>query len=289
MLPGHIRLSLLHGLFKLAAALLPAYRKVARKNLEIAFPEKSATEREQVFKASLLELARLLSDIIRIPQIDAEWAKNHVTIENENDYLELHNNKSGKGILIATGHLGSFEILARSAALRGYPLSFVARNFTMPAIDHWWKAQRNQFGNEMIDRKGAYKRVIDCIKSGRNAGLLIDQNVTRNRAVFVDFFGVKAATTKALALAAIQTTPTIVVAGIEYVGDDNYTMLWEEVETHDLYTNNDLTREEITYEITLRASQIYEKMIRRKPESWFWMHRRWKTRPTEEEKNPYKE
>jgi KDO2-lipid IV(A) lauroyltransferase len=190
-------------------------------------------------------------------------------------------------VIIATGHLGSFELLGHAIGLRGLPLAAVARKFQAPRFDRWWTGLREARGNKIIDRRGAFKEVVSCISSGMSAAILFDQNVTRNHAVFVDWFGVPAATTRSVALAALRTGAPIFVASIRYVGNDRYYVDAEECEYSDVYQKEELSNDEKVVVITQRLADQYCEMIRKFPEGWFWMHRRWKTRPEPEAAKVY--
>ena len=232
----------------------------------------------EVIKATHTHIARFIYDAARIPVLTRDWVEQHVKFNNFDEYQALRNAQPDKGLLIATGHLGSFEILAHSSALYGYPLSFVVRSLPSKLIDTWWKGIREQNGNEVIDKKGAYREMIKRLVGGRDIGILFDQNIVRKRAVFVDFFGRPAATTKVLAMAALRAKPTVIVASIRYIGEDNYEINWEECKLRDLYQSNLKSDEKIKL-ITARVSSIYEDMIRKDPAAWLWTHRRWKTTP----------
>ena len=287
VLPVELSINLVRISLKTFVVFSPKLRQIARTNLELAFPSKDETWRETVLSDSYTSLARLVVDSARLPAMSPEWIKEHVEFPRQQEYADLKSRSGGKGLLIATGHLGSFEVLAHASAQYGYPLAFIVRNFKLPALDNWWIGIREANGNKVIDRKGAYREAVRYLKSGTDVGILFDQNVTRNRAVFVDFFGTPAATTKALGLAAIQVESPVLVASIAHVDNEQYRINWKECEVADIYSNRNLSREEKVLEITSRTSVMYEEMVRADPPAWFWMHRRWKTRPSEADQRIY--
>jgi KDO2-lipid IV(A) lauroyltransferase len=146
---------------------------------------------------------------------------------------------------------------------------------------------REARGNKIIDRRGAFKAMVATLSSGMSVAVLFDQNVTRNHAVFVDWFGFPAATTKSVALAALRTEAPIFVASIRYCGSDRYRVEAEECECSDIYKNDALSTEEKVFEVTQRLASKYCEMIREFPEGWFWLHRRWKTRPAQGDRSLY--
>jgi KDO2-lipid IV(A) lauroyltransferase len=225
------------------------------------------------------EIARLVADTVRLPRLDQQWVREHVSFPNLPLYLERLRAQEGRGVVIATGHLGSFELMGHAIGLMGYPLAAVARRFRSPLLDRWWTGLRQASGNQIIDRKGAFKEMINVIQSGRSVAVLFDQNVTRNHAVFVDWFGEIAATTKSVALAALRAEVALFVASMKYVGNDRYEIDAVECDCSDVYRDDALSTDEKVRVITQRLSDHYCHMVAEFPEGWFWMHRRWKTRP----------
>jgi KDO2-lipid IV(A) lauroyltransferase len=276
------RVTLFSGIFRLAFALIPRLRRTIDQNLRIAFPDKDDAWRKDIRRKNATEMARLLADTVRLPSLTPEWGESHVEIPALEAYRQRLQEHPSRGVLIATGHLGSFELLGHAIGLRGFPLAAVARKFQSRRFDRWWTGLREARGNKIIDRRGAFKEVVNCISSGMSAAILFDQNVTRNHAVFVDWFGVPAATTRSMALAALRTGAPIFVASIRYCGDDRYYVDAAECDYVDVLLDQKMPSDEKVLVITRRLADMYCEMIRKFPEGWFWMHRRWKTRPDPE-------
>jgi KDO2-lipid IV(A) lauroyltransferase len=279
VLPQSARVALFGSLFRGAFAIIPRLRRTIEQNLKLAFPEKDAEWRKNIARKNAIELGRLLADTVRLPSLTPEWGESHVEIQVLEQYRARLNQDPSRGILIATGHLGSFELLGHAIGLRGLPLAAVARKFQSQRFDAWWTGLREARGNKIIDRRGAFKEVVNTISSGISAAILFDQNVTRNHAVFVNWFGVPAATTRAVGLAALRTGAPIYVASIRYCGDDRYSVDALECDYSDIYEDDKLSSDEKVVLITQRLADRYCEMIRKFPEGWFWLHRRWKTRP----------
>lgn len=281
LLPQSARVALFGGIFRVAFAVIPRVRTTIEKNLAIAFPDKDAAWRRAITRKNATEMGRLLADTVRLPSLTPEWAASHVEIPALEGYAARLKEVPSRGILIATGHLGSFELLGHAIGLRGFPLAAVARRFQSKRFDAWWTGLREKGGNKIIDRRGAFKEVVNAIGSGMSAAILFDQNLTRNHAVFVDWFGVPAATTRSVALAALRTGAPIYVASMRYCGEDRYRVEALECDYSDVYRDEKLSSDEKILVITERLADHYCEMIRNFPEGWFWLHRRWKTRPHE--------
>ena len=290
VLPTALRLTLVKSIIRLLGLIVPRFRRIALRNMELAFPDKDLAWRKNLLEKSFDPLARLFVDFARLQQIDAAWIAEHVNCPFFARFMEIKRQHPGKGVVIVTGHLGSFELLAHVVALLGQPISFIVRDFKLPRVDRWWRSIREATGNRVISRAGAFREMVDELKTGRDVAVLFDQNVTRKHAVFVDWFGRQAATTKSVALAAIRTEAPVVVAAIHCVDpkNDRYDVEAYEFDFSSIYADTTIDSEEKVRLITQRLSDSYQDMIRRTPEAWFWMHRRWKTAPTPEQETVYR-
>lgn len=277
MLPLRLRIALVAGIVRFVTIVLPGFNRVSQRNLELAFPGKDAAWRRGVIAQSCLSLARVIVDFARLEHLDAEWVRANVDCKFLPRFEQMKKENPGKGIMIATGHLGSFELLAHCVAMYGYPISFVVRPFKLPKFNAWWTSIRERAGNRAIMRKGAFKDVMRDLSTGRDVAILFDQNVTRNHAVFVDWFGRPAATTRTVALAALRTEAPVIVASMGHRGADRYIINACECDFRSIYADPALSSDEKVLRMTQELSNKYIDMIRAHPGEWFWMHKRWKT------------
>lgn len=279
VLPYNLCLRFLTTIARLVLVALPRYRKIAQVNLRIAFPQESAKTHMQILRESCQAIARLVMDFSRLYEIDRDWVDSNVDF-SEFALCGLYPADQKPGpVIYATGHLGSFELLAHVAALIGLPLTFVARSFKNKHIDRWWNEQRMRSGNKLLSREGAFKGSLRTLTEGRDLAILFDQNVTLNHAVFVDFFSLPAATTKTPAILALRTNAPLFVVSIRHLADRKYKVKLSQCEVGAIYGDDSLTHDEKIQRITQIISNGYQEMIRNDPGAWFWMHRRWKTRP----------
>lgn len=282
VLPLRFTTGFMYLVLRVLFALAPRHRRVALDNLAAAYPESSIEWRVHTYQECLWSLARVFVDFARLPTLTPEWVNAHVECAFLPRYRELKAAHPSTGVLIATGHLGSFELLAHCMPMWGHPLAFVVRNFKVESIDSWWTASRERWGNKVIKRRGAFKEVFRRLSDGQDVAILFDQNVTKNHATFVPWFGKFAATTKTPALAALRTGCPVVVAAIVTLPGDRYQVLAEECPIDHIRDDPSLTLEEKVDHITSLLSARYEAFIRTQPGSWFWFHRRWRTRPDHE-------
>lgn len=287
VLPLNARLVLMTGIVRLVTACVPSFRKVSRRNLELAFPQQTRQWREGIIRETQRSIARLVVDFARMHTLDARWVQEHVDCPFLERFKQIKALHPQVGVVLVTGHLGSFELLAHCVARYGFPISFVVRPFKLKRLDAWWRGMREAAGHKAISRVGAFKEIGRDLEQGRDVAILFDQNVTRNHAIFVDWFGKEAATTKIVALAAIRQKAPIVVASMEYLGEDRYRIHACEVDYFELYDDQAMSLDSKIEIITKEIAKRYVEMIRANPKEWFWMHKRWKTRPQEDDPSFY--
>lgn len=283
-LPHRLVVRLFGSVWLALFKLLPRLRRTIETNIRIVFPAESEQWRRKLVTKHAKEMGRLTADIIRLPSLDADWMTRNVRLKGTDAYLEAHKTR---GVLVASGHLGSFELLGHVTGLMGGPVAAVARRFKSERLNSWWERIRSASGNTIIDRNGAFKKILRTLRANTSVAVLFDQNVKRKHAEFVPWFSELGATTRAMAIASIQTDCPIFIASISYGKDGLYEVWYEELNIWELRRDTEMPDEEKTREITARISEAFCERIKLFPEGWFWTHRRWKTRPTEEEASLY--
>jgi KDO2-lipid IV(A) lauroyltransferase len=276
-LPYPLALGIANGCILLLRLLMPRITSVARTNLKIAFPELTEQERTKILHDSFKVLARNIINYARIPDFTTEKSARLFKLD---DYKAFYDKTFSKnpdvGIIIATLHYGSFELLAQAVALNVRPASCLIRPFGLPFLDAWWSKRRTMYGSELFSRNGGYNELIARLKNKETVAVLFDQNVKLNHAVFVDFFGIKTATTKALALASIRTGAPIILLAAADLGRDKFEAVCQEITAPGSLSG---TLEEKIIALSTELNAVTEMAIRKHPEQWFWIHRRFKTRP----------
>lgn len=268
--------TLAHGPLRLArfyTALLdksvPRLRRVARRNLELAYPAASAAERETIIDQVFASLARMVWTFARFPQINAANVGQWIRYDGLEHFLEAK--KQGHGVLFATAHLGNWELSAFAHALLTEPMDIVVRPLDHPRVDNWVESRRQLSGNRIIGKWDAARRILRGLAANRAVGILMDQNTTLSEGVFVDFFGTPACANVAFAKIAARTGAPV-IPGFA---------IWSEEEQ--LYVLKFYPPVPITGDATADTQALHsvlEQVIREHPGQWLWLHRRWKTRPT---------
>ena len=276
LLPLEVALRVGEAIAWLAYVVDARHRRIGMTNLAIAFPERSVRARRRILRASMLNLGRMVVELAFLPTLSDDDLRRMVRFEDERWWSEAISAERDSGGMILSGHFGNWELLIYAHGRRGHPAAMVHRTLANPHIDRWFNALRARAGTTLIRKSRA---AITALRTVRRGGLLVlpfDQNSVRDLGVFVPFFGVPASTNAGLALIALRTGAPVVPVFLVREGRSArhvvhvLPFLYAE-RTGDLAA--DVVRN------TERFSQIFEDMVRRYPEQWLWVHRRWKTRP----------
>jgi KDO2-lipid IV(A) lauroyltransferase len=242
---------------------IPRLRRTAAKNLKIAdIPD------EGVIGGMYRSIARTLVAFAKFPSISreniAEWIR----------YEGLENFKMaqarGRGVLVATAHLGNWELSAFAHAWMTAPMHIVVRPIDNPRVDAMVEQRRALSGNRILEKKDAARDILRALKAGDAVGILIDQNTAPEEGVFIDFFGIKACAGAAFAKLA-HHSGAAVVPGFA---------LWSEEEQRYVLRFDPMI--EMTGDVqddTQRIHTHLENVILQHADQYLWIHRRWKTRP----------
>src|SRR5262249_33839191 len=249
-------------------------RNAGLRNLQIAFPALDNSERERILRNSFKNLGRLLVEFTHFPELNKQNICEFVVHDGLENYLE--GLRRGRGVIFMTAHFGAWELSSFAHALYGFPLKFVVRPIDNPRVEQLISTYRTMSGNIPIERRRATRDILKALRQNQAVGILFDQNTTRSEGVFADFFGIPAATTPSVALFALRSGAAVIPGFL----------IWDEkLKTHrlrldppvELINTGDLSHDVL--ENTKRFNQILESYVRKYPDQWLWIHRRWKTRP----------
>ena len=268
--------SLLGRAFCLADA---GHRRLAMQNLHAAFPLRSESECRQITRQMFEHFGRLLMVLLKFSTLRPNEMLDYVEFDGDERVRNAH--AYGRGVLLFTGHFGFWEINALVHALEIAPMSVLARPLDNPLLHELLESVRTSTGNSVIYRKGALRRVIRALASNQAVAVLIDQHMHAD-AVWVDFFDRPAATTAALAALALKTgAPVVPVFALPLPGG-RFRMVYE----HPVEPPAGAHGEAAVREFTQRCTDVLEMYVRRYPELWLWMHRRWRDVPAAETVGP---
>lgn len=254
--------------------LLPRLRRVGLRNLELAFPEMKPSDRHRTLRGVYLSLGRLLAEIPKFPDYTRENVGRIAIYDGFENFERAH--ARGKGVVFMTAHLGGWEIGSFVHSLHGNPLHVVMRTLDNPYLDAYTRRIRTLHGNQLINKDEFARGVLAALRKGDTVGVLMDTNMLAGEGEFVDFFGIPASTTTSVARLAMRTDAAVVPAFT--IWDKNlrkYRIHFEPMV--DTIRTGDDNADAIAN--TARYTKVIENLIRRYPDQWLWLHRRWKTRP----------
>jgi KDO2-lipid IV(A) lauroyltransferase len=249
--------------------------QAALENLQHAFGDQlTAADRDRIVRAVYGHFCRLVIEIIHLPR--------RLHIQNWRDYLELHNGRqlvgsllSGRPLLIVTGHFGNWEMAGYALGLLGFTSYAVARPLDNVYLDDFLRQFRERTGQKLLAKKGDAGQMQQILKDGGVIATLADQDAGQ-RGLFVDFFGRPASTHKAIALLALEFQVPLQVVLATRVGEPmRYQLRAEELILPEAYEG----KSNAIRDITQRFTAALERGIRRAPDQYFWLHRRWKHQP----------
>jgi KDO2-lipid IV(A) lauroyltransferase len=280
-LPPHTAYRIGQLLTKCAYLLAGDLRRTGAINLRLAFPEKTDEERAKLLRECFDNLGRQLGLFSQMRTRSREELK-HLIEPDGWDNLEKTRAERADQLIYVTGHLGAWEMTSFGISLLGYPLTFLVRRIDNPLIEQLVDEVRTKFGNKTIDKLSAARSMVKTLRSGEQAlGLLTDLNTLDDEAIFVNFFGVPAATTFLVAKLAVRTnTPLVGFFAPWSEEKGKYLLIAEPPIFPECTGDEEADVRRVTTEITRRL----ENQIRRFPGQWLWIHKRWKTRPPGEPK-----
>ena len=262
------------GIGWLAYIATPRLRRVGLCNLALAFPDTPATERDKILRGMYRQLGWQLAEFCHLPRTTLEHANRFIRYEGLEHYLTAQ--QRGRGVLVLTGHLGAWEVSSFYHSLAGHPMSMIIRRLDNPWINRLVNEIRTQHGNRVLPKDDFARGLIASMRAGETVGVLMDTNMTPPQGVFVDFFGTVACTASGVARVAVRTGAAVLPGFL----------VWEPAEKRyvlhflpelELIDTGDAEGDAIAN--TQMFTTALENVIRRYPEQWLWVHRRWKTRP----------
>lgn len=268
------------SLGRFVARVIRLRRKVALENLALAFPEKTPSEHEAIYDSMCAQLGRVLSEFARIPT-DADTIPRHVHI----DHPEVMDaaRADGRGAILLTAHFGNWEWMGAAVQASGHPVTVIGARQRNPLVESLFADMRRHTGMKVATVGKSLKPILSTLNANRFAATLADQDGGRD-GIFVEFFGRPASVQAGLfRLAARRGVP--IATGFAYAEERGWSVRSQPV----LFPRPVESPEQAEAEAA-RLAGIYaarvEAAVRERPDHWFWVHRRWRTRPPGEGEFP---
>ncbi len=255
----------------------PRHYRIVLTNLRLAFgEEKREAELRQLAIECYRHLGKCLIEFIRLPAMSSEEIKRVVRIQGR-QHLDAAL-AAGKGVILLTGHLGNWEMVGARIAAAGYPLNVIARAQRDDTLTQYILRTREVVGMHVLHQEVAVRRSLLALRQNQLVGILLDQNAG-DEGLFVDFFGRLASTAAGAAAFALRTGAAVLPTVGWRNPDDTHTAAIGEAVP--LIRTGD--RDQDLLVNTARYTKLIEQAIRQHPAQWFWLHKRWKSRPPEEQ------
>ncbi|MCX6135804.1 MAG: lysophospholipid acyltransferase family protein [Ignavibacteriales bacterium] len=250
------------------------YRKgVTLGNLRRAFPEKSDDEIAEIARGAYKSVGIALFELVWYPRMSREQVNASMRFDHPDVLLNAH--KKGKGLLILTAHFGNWELLGGCLVVQlGFPVSGIAKTQSNRLVNRSIDARRMRFGNKVIPMETSLREVMRTLRNGEAVGIVADQAAPKEN-VLIEFFGTQLPTHQGPSVFCLKMGSPLVAVFPVRAPDGSYDAYVKEVPSADL---KDYSDENVT-ELTRRHVKITEDFIRRFPDQWMWMHKRWKHVP----------
>ncbi len=245
-------------------------RRIADANLAAAFPARSAVERHAIARSAFAHFIAQAFETLKFSTLKPAQMLARVEVDGEDRVRLAYAQK--KGVLFITGHFGFWELHAIAHPLLFEPIGLLARALDNTRMNELLERIRQCTGNVVIYRQGSIRRVMRMLQEGHGVAVLIDQHIHGPDAVYVEFFERRAATASAVAALALRTGSPVVPVFALPLGNGRYRLIYE----HPVEPPSDADAPTAVAEFTQRCTDVLEMYVRRHPDLWLWMHRRWR-------------
>jgi len=241
-------------------------------SLRRSLPELSLLRIRRICDEMYAQQGMNLVEMLRLTVLGPQDLEGRVQVKGW-EYLR-ESLQRGRGAIILTAHLGNWDLLGILGLRHGIPVTIITKGVKNSAVDRFWQGSRRRLGINLVPARDSYRTCLRALHRNEVVGFILDQNMIREEGVFVEFFGQPACTTPGLAYMAAHSGASVVPV---FTVRDSTTH-------HVVRLLPPLAppadrRPETIRQATQEYTRIIEEMIRRHPEQWIWMHRRWRTRP----------
>jgi KDO2-lipid IV(A) lauroyltransferase len=273
VVPRKVLLGLGSAIGSLGYVIDSRHRRIALDNLRLAYGDDYEPGwGQRVVRNCWRHFGRITADSMALSRMSVERMQSLVDYEGLEHIRAAY--AQGKGVLVFSGHFGNWELTAMTQGYLGLPLCLVARPLDNPDLERLLARLRERSGNRIIHKRNAVREMLRAVREKKGVAIVIDQDA-RSDGVFVPFFGRLASTTPTLALLALRTGAVVIPSFSVPLDKGRYRVVYEP--PVEVPSSGDRDRDVL--ELTATCTAIIEKWVRRYPEQWLWMHRRWKTTP----------
>lgn len=244
-------------------------KSITLENLRYAFPDESEENLDRIARKAFRNVGSTLAELLWFPRMSVEMMRTMIVFEDEQLIRECH--RKGTGFILLTAHFGNWELISPAVmACMGIPVSALYKQQSNRFIDRAIERRRSRFGNTLVPLGPAVREIVRTLQEGHAILLAADQSAPKE-SIWLDFFGRSIPVFQGPAVLSLKTGAPLLLAFMIREGNGTFRLICREVRGSDLSYS-----EEASVELTRRHLKETENMIRRYPEQWMWMHRRWK-------------
>lgn len=276
MLPAPAAIAVGRRMGRIFYRLASDLRRTAAINLRLAFPDKTEEERRELVRECFDSLGRQLGLFSQFASRSPQELQDMIEPSGF-EHLDAAQKTYGNRIILVTAHLGAWELTSIAFSFLGHPMTIPVRRIDNPRIEQLVDRYRSRFGNTTLDKLTAARMMVKILRSGnRRIGLLPDLNTLDDEAIFIDFFGVPAATNFVVAKLALRTNALLMPVFAPWNEEKKKYLL---MVTPPLAPQSTGDEDADVRRLTTELALTIENQIRQYPGQWLWIHKRWKTRP----------
>ncbi len=272
LLPHRVALAMGAGLGYFAYYLVPIRKQVALRNIAAAFPEKTVQEVRRIGRHTYRNFGQNIVEFIRIPLMDEAFYARYIQVSGGEVLVAAGDD--GHGAVCVSGHFGNWEFFPALIHRMGFPMVGLARDQRNPFVNKMINQNRTTWGIELARLGMGVRSIFRALEANKFITILADQDA-HAEGVFVDFLGRPSSTAAGPALFALKTGAPLIFGVVVRGEKGRHTLFLESLDHSDL---EGVTPENI-HTLTQRHARALEGYIRRYPDHWLWMHKRWKTPP----------
>jgi KDO2-lipid IV(A) lauroyltransferase len=245
-------------------------RGLVLENLAIAFPEWDGKRRLRVGRESMRNIGRAFVDLLTLPWIDERWMHRYVTFHGMDNYERAKS--AGDGVLFLSLHMGSGDLAISMLSLAGVDMHVISKKFKARLANDLWFGLRRSHGTNYIDHRDSTAAIFKALRRNGVVVFVMDQYAPPSIGIPATFFGRETGTGFGLALfAGKKRLPVLPVYAYRDEAGKHHIVIGEEIPLEPKET-----RQETLAHMTECYNRALEEIIRRHPEQWMWLHRRWK-------------
>ena len=248
------------------------HRRDAREALQRSLPETSPAERRRILGRMYRNLGLNLVELCRLPSTSDAYLQQHIVWDGEANALDAF--AMQKGALVLSAHMGNWDLLCTLGPRFGHPVTVITKEIKNKAINDYWMDIRSRFGLKFVPRHNSYRTCLTALRRHEVIAFVLDQNMIDTEGIFVDFFGRPACTTPGLAYLSAQSGAPVLPVFLLREGDDRHRLM-----ILPMIEPPPDRKPETIRAYTQRYTRTIEDMVRKHPDQWIWIHRRWRTVP----------